>query len=69
MSEQTDIIGRPIDGTEAEILALYRRLKAMSGRDDLAPCVTMNLREAAASLWQIVVDLDLDWEHPYDQGI
>jgi hypothetical protein len=69
MPDQKDILGRPIDETEAEMLALYRRLKALSSRDDLAPCVVMNLREAAASLWQVVNDLNLEWDHPYDAGV
>ena len=69
MPDQKDIIGRPLDETEAELLAIYRRLKALSSRDDLAPCITMNLRESAASMWQIVNDLGLDWDHPYDAGL
>jgi hypothetical protein len=27
-----------------------------------------NMRHAAAALWQVVTDLNLDWEHPYKSG-
>ncbi|MEE9391587.1 MAG: hypothetical protein V3W41_03690 [Planctomycetota bacterium] len=64
-----DLIGRELDATETEILETYRRLKALGQQDDLAPCVSSNLQFASAAMWQIINDLGIDWEQPYDEGL
>lgn len=65
----TDLVGRPIDGAEEELLEVYRRLKALAGRDDLPPCVSANVRHALAYCWNAVNDTALDYEHLLDVGV
>lgn len=62
--EQKDLLGRPLEAHERELLDLYRRLKALSARDDLPPCALMNARQAMVMLWNACVDLDLVFEEP-----
>ncbi len=64
----TDLIGRDLGGDERELLDLYSRLRVMAARDDLAPCVTANVRVALAALAIAVTDLGLDFEHLLDVG-
>lgn len=68
MSRQ-DLLGRDLDATEAEIMEIYERLKALAARDDLAPCAVSNVRFATAAVAQVVNCLDLEWEHLYDRGV
>ncbi len=63
-----DLLGNELTDTEVELVECYQRLKSMSERTDLSPCVVSNIRHAAAALWQVVVDLNLDWDHPYESG-
>lgn len=64
-----DLLGRPITGTEAELARIYGALKAMAARDDLPPCAERNVKKALACLWQVVNDLDLEFEQLYDVGV
>ena len=64
-----DLLNRPLSADESELFDLYERLKKLSGRTDLAPCVLSNARFATAALWQIVNDLQIEWEHLYDIGV
>lgn len=59
-----DLLGRPLEAHERELLELYRRLQALSARDDLPPCALMNARQAMVMLWNACVDLDLLFEEP-----
>jgi hypothetical protein len=59
-----DLLGRPLEPHEQEILAIYERLKELSARTDLPPCVLMNARQAMVMLWNACVDLDLVFEEP-----
>lgn len=61
---QTDLLGRPIDATERELLDLYARLTKLAGQEDLAPCARMNVREALVMIWNACNDLDLVHEEP-----
>ncbi len=56
---KTDLLGRPLNDTEAQFLRIYGELKALATRDDLPPCAERNVKQALASLWQVVNDLDL----------
>jgi hypothetical protein len=49
---------------ERRIVAAYRSLEALLEEPDLAPAARANLREAQASLWQVVNDLALRLERP-----
>jgi hypothetical protein len=61
---QTDGLGRPLEGAEAEILAAYEHLKRLVARRDLPPHAAAGTREALASLWQVVHGLFLTEERP-----
>ena len=64
----TDLLGQPTTEAEDELLALYRRCKALLDRDDLAPCARAGARVAAVGLWNAVNDLGLEHEQLLDQG-
>lgn len=59
-----DLLSRPLDADEAELFGLYLRLKTLAAREDLAPCVTANVRQAMVMLWNVCVDLNLTYEEP-----
>jgi hypothetical protein len=65
----TDLLGRPVTETEAQLARLYAELKAMAGRENLPPCAERNVKKALACLWQVVNDLDLTYEQLYDLGV
>ena len=67
--EQSDLLGRSLDPHEKELLHVYRALKTLAGQDDLPPCAARNVRKALACLWQVVTDLDLQFEQLYDVGV
>lgn len=60
----TDLLGRALTPTERRLLAVYDELLALLAQDDLPPSVAANLREAAATLWQVVNDLALPRPRP-----
>jgi len=66
---RTDLLGRPISDTEAELARIYGELKAMAAREDLPPCAERNIKKALACMWQVVNDLDLEFEQLYDLGV
>lgn len=68
MSNQ-DLLGRPVTDTEAELLRVYRELKTLAAKEDLPPCAERNVKKALACLWQVVTDLDLEFEQLYDLGV
>jgi hypothetical protein len=55
--------------TESEFLQVYRQLRALAAREDLPPCAARNVKKALACLWQVVNDLDLEFEQLYDVGV
>jgi hypothetical protein len=62
--ESTDLLGKELTNDEKELLDLYAKLKAMSAREDLAPCALMNVRQAMVMLWNACTDLELIYEEP-----
>ena len=64
-----DLLGKPLSDTEVEIARIYGELKAMAARDDLPPCAERNVKKALACLWQVMNDLDLEFEQLYDVGV
>jgi hypothetical protein len=64
----TDLLGQSTTEAEDELLALYRRCKALLDRDDLAPCARAGARVAAVGLWNAVNDLGLEHEQLLDLG-
>lgn len=65
----TDLLGRPMDATEATLLQMYRDLKTLAAREDLPPCTERNVKKALACMWQVVNDLNLEFEQLYDVGV
>ena len=66
MTEQptTDLLGKEMSDDESELLRIYEQLKELSGRDDLAPCALMNVRQAMVMMWNACTDLNLIYEEP-----
>lgn len=60
----TDLLGRELDADERELLDLYERTKVLAARDDLAPCVTANVKQCLVLLWNACNDLDIVHEEP-----
>ena len=67
--ERLDLLGKPLTASDEELLALYTSLKEVAGRDDLPPCVERNVQKALACMWQVVNDLNLEYEQLYDVGV
>jgi hypothetical protein len=64
-----DLLGRPLTETEAQLSRIYGELKAMAAREDLPPCADRNIKKALACMWQVVNDLDLEFEQLYELGV
>ena len=64
-----DLFGKPVAESEAQLLRLYRELKAAAARTDLPPCAERNVKKALACMWQVVNDLNLEYEQLYDLGV
>ena len=59
MAHSEDLLGNALTDVERELHDMYLRLEELSKSEDLAPCVTSNVRFASAALWQIVTDLNI----------
>ena len=68
-SMATDLLGTPVTETEATLLATYRELKSLAARPDLPPCAERNVKKALACMWQVVTDLNLEFEQLYEVGV
>ena len=64
-----DLLGRPISESDAKFLEIYRDLKILAARTDLPPCAERNVKKALACMWQVVNDLDIEFEQLYDVGV
>jgi hypothetical protein len=60
-----DLLGNEITDTEARLAGLYGELKALAAMD-LPPCAERNVKKALACMWQVVNDLNLEFEQLYD---
>lgn len=63
-TDDKDLLGTPLDADERELLDLYRRLCRMAERQDLAPCITANVKQAMVLVWNACADLDLVADPP-----
>ena len=63
-----DLLGRPMTASEQQLLQIYRTLKSLAGEDH-PPCVDRNVKKALACMWQVVNDLNLEFEQVYDVGV
>jgi hypothetical protein len=66
---ESDLLGRPLDPREKELLRIYQALKELAADPALPPCAVCNVRKALACLWQVTADLDLQFEQLYDVGV
>jgi hypothetical protein len=66
---KTDRLGNALTADEAELLAIYERLKSFVARPALAPTTSRNSKKALAALHVAANDLDLVYEHLYDLGV
>ncbi|MBM3962273.1 MAG: hypothetical protein FJ306_10290 [Planctomycetes bacterium] len=64
MDTKTGLLGNALTDDDVELLALYRRLKALSARADLPPVATANVKQAMVMLWNACNDLALLHEEP-----
>ena len=64
-----DLLGRPLTDTEVQLARIYGDLKTMAAREDLPPCAERNVKKALACMWQVMNDLDLEFEQLYDLGV
>jgi hypothetical protein len=66
---ETDLLGRPLDPSEAQALQAYQLLKVLAANADLPPCAERNVKKALACMWQVVNDLDIEYEQLYELGV
>ena len=64
-----DLLGNTLTATEAELHRVYTDLKQLAARQDLPPCAERNVKKALACMWQVVNDLNLEFEQLYDVGV
>lgn len=63
-SDTHDLLGQDLTDDEREVLDLYRRLTTLSRREDLAPSVEANVKQAMVLLWNACNDLMLAVDEP-----
>lgn len=63
-NEATDLLGNALSADERELVDIYARLKTLSGRDDLPPVATANVKQAMVLMWNACNDLALICEEP-----
>jgi hypothetical protein len=66
--QDIDLLGRPLTASEQQLLQVYRTLKSLAAADH-PPCVDRNVKKALACIWQVVNDLNLEFEQVYDVGV
>ena len=66
--QDMDLLGRPLTASEQQLLQVYRTLKSLAAADH-PPCVDRNVKKALACIWQVVNDLNLEFEQVYDVGV
>ena len=66
---ETDLLGRPLAASEAQALQAYQLLKLLAANADLPPCAERNVKKALACMWQVVNDLDIEYEQLYEVGV
>lgn len=67
--QETDLLGNRLSAQEERLLAAYRDLRHLASQSDLPPCAARGVRKALACMWQVINDLDLEFEQLYDVGV
>jgi hypothetical protein len=65
----TDLLGKPLEAYEQELMDVYATLKKMAADETLPPCAARNVRAALSAMWQATNDLGLQFEQLYDVGV
>jgi hypothetical protein len=65
----TDLLGRELTPSETELGEVYRTLKRLAADPALPPCAERNVKKALACMWQVMNDLNLEFEQLYDLGV
>ncbi len=65
----SDLLGNRLSAQEKRLLAVYHDLKQLATQSDLPPCAAHGVRKALACMWQVINDLDLDFEQLCDVGV
>jgi hypothetical protein len=66
---RVDLLGRPLTRAETELTEVYESLKRLAADQELPPCAERNVKKALACLWQVMNDLNLEFEQLYDLGV
>jgi hypothetical protein len=64
-----DLLGRSLSASEEQLLDVYATLKTLAADASLPPCAERNVKKALACMWQVVNDLNLEFEQLYDVGV
>ena len=64
-----NLLEQPLTPADEELLAVYTTLRTIAARPDLPPCVERNVKKALVCMWQVVNDLNLEYEQLYDVGV
>jgi len=57
-----DLLDNDLSSDERELLELYHRLRKLSARTNVSPCISMNAKQAMVMLWNVCTDLGLIYE-------
>ena len=55
MTDTKDLLGNAMTTDEQDLLAAYRKLHAMSSKQDLPPAALMNIKQAMVLLWNACI--------------
>ena len=64
-----DLLGNELRSFEEQELHIYSGLKVLLDDPELPPSARANTRVALGAVWQVVNDLDLEFEFIYDLGV
>ena len=64
-----DLLGRPVPDSDAQLLEIYRERSALAARADLPLSAERKVKKALACRWQVVNDLNLEFEQLYELGV
>ena len=59
---ERDLLDHDLSHDERDLLEIYDRLRKLSARKDVAPCISMNAKQAMVMLWNACTDLGLIYE-------
>ena len=65
----TDLLGKPLNAQERDLMEIYDALKTLAADQDTPPCVVRNVRAALSAMWQATNDLGLQFEQLYEVGV